>query len=152
SLMDIFLDLSALAMRDFAGDALKNLGANLIGDAASNVIKKLHNHFSDHSDRLVGALAASNDRAWKTLELALAGESFWERCKSLVRSGDQTKFRDEMRIYLKNLKMPNGSEPEKFRRFCLADLKAARKEGILGGKALDANALANEVGAFAKYA
>src|SRR5438067_2505262 len=57
-----------------------------------------------------------------------------------------------MRRYLNNLALPAGAEPEKFRRMCLAELKAARKDGLLSGAALDPKALADEVGAFAKYA
>ena len=150
--MDIFFNLSALALKDVAGDALQSIGGNLAGNAMGHVAGFLYNHFRDHSDRLSKALFQSTDRAWKTLELTLAGESFWERCKGLVASGDQTKFRDEMRRYLKALALPGGSDPEKFRRLCLAELKAARKEGLLGGAALDPKALADEVGAFAKYA
>src|SRR5438309_763414 len=45
----------------------------------------LRERFTDHSQRLAEALQRATDRAWRTLELALAGKSFTQR---LARTED----------------------------------------------------------------
>ncbi len=51
--------------------------------AAEPVSRFLGDRFVNQSQRLTKALEKANDRAWATLEYALAGESLWERCTSL---------------------------------------------------------------------
>jgi hypothetical protein len=70
--MGVFLNLSVLALRQVVQGAANAVGLGAAGDA---VIGFLGDHFTDHSRRLTNALQSANDRAWRALELALAGES-----------------------------------------------------------------------------
>ena len=44
--------------------------------------------FSDHSKQLTRALERANDRAWRAVEVALAGRSWWDACKLTLRAVD----------------------------------------------------------------
>ncbi len=59
--MLIFRKLGSLALRQLAGDRAKDL------------LLLVENHLTDHSQRLTEALARANERAWKTIEIALGG-------------------------------------------------------------------------------
>jgi hypothetical protein len=75
--MSIFISLSSLALRQVVDGACAALGARESGEA---VVGFLAERFTDHSQRLARALQQANDNAWKALEIALAGDSLWERC------------------------------------------------------------------------
>src|SRR5438552_403776 len=87
--MRISADLCALALRGLVGGACKALGCEAGAAAAENVVGFLMRHFSDHSQRLLEALRHANDRAWRALEVALAGDGLWDRCKLVLASGDE---------------------------------------------------------------
>src|SRR6202011_5959743 len=70
--MGIVQHLSALAL----GPAVKTAC-----DAAGGLAAALAARFKDNSQRLGQALARANERAWQTLEVALAGDSWWQRVK-----------------------------------------------------------------------
>jgi hypothetical protein len=79
-IMGVFLNLSSIALREVVGGALQQVGGEKVGTA---VIDFLSKHCTDHSQTLPKALQNANERAWRTLEIALGGESFWEKCKRL---------------------------------------------------------------------
>src|SRR5262245_13210664 len=149
--MDILIDISTFALKQMLDGTKAACVVVPGGDAVKAVAGFLENHFRAHSNRLTRALTRSNERAWRTLEIALAGTSFWDRCKALVASGDQTKFRNEMQQYLNDMTLPAGEDPEKFRRFCLSELKAARKAGLLDRAELNPAVLAEAVGRFVGF-
>ena len=80
--MGIFLSLSGIALRQVVGGALQTVGLDKAGDG---VIDYLTARFTDHSQRLTKALQSANEKAWKAFEVALGGESLWDKCKA--RSG-----------------------------------------------------------------
>src|SRR5262245_40307451 len=76
--MPITQSLSALALRHLlppAGEAAALLAA---GETADRVVGALVAHLSDHSQKLPEALRRACRSAWKALELALAGDSWWQ--------------------------------------------------------------------------
>jgi len=77
--MLIFSKLSSLALRQLA-PALRQLAA----DRAKDLLLLAKNHLTDHSQRLPAALAQANERAWKTLEIALGGKRLWDRLLALA--------------------------------------------------------------------
>lgn len=149
--MGILLNMSAITLRESVAGACKICGVSPAADAVQAVSSFLAGHFKDHSERLTRALRKSTDRAWRALEVALAGDSFWDRCKGFLATGEQKGFRAEMQRYLNDLQLPDNVEPEKFRRLCLSELKAARKAGHLD-EDLSPEDLARHVGAFARHA
>ncbi len=124
--MTILLNVSTLAMREIARGVCRAHGVGQVIDVAEKLEGLLRNHFRDHSSRLAGALRGANNRGWQTLEIALTGDSFWDRCKGMLKSGDEKKFRQELETYLHSLQLPEDN-PLRFRRFCLSELRAGAK-------------------------
>jgi serine/threonine protein kinase len=91
----------------------------------------IENHFTDHSQALPAALARANDRAWQALGLALGGDGFFDRLKSLWIDGDVKAVRDQVRLFLEQT--PTGLEgtPAEVRARCVEDLRRLRKAGRL---------------------
>jgi hypothetical protein len=71
----------------------------LVGDSADAVIGVLTDIFSDRSRRLLQAIQTSTDRAWRSLEIALAG-TFEALGQKLRASGDEKAFAQEVRKFL----------------------------------------------------
>src|SRR5262249_21275783 len=79
------------------------------------------NHTSDHSRRLLDALEAANRKAWRSLEIALAGESLWtwfdrEETKALRR---------EIQAFIATVEFPELAGKAEYRARCLRDLREA---------------------------
>ena len=55
-----------------------------------------HDRFSDHSKNLTNALESASDRAWRALEIALAGETFL----SWLHKAEDKAFREQVRAAL----------------------------------------------------
>src|SRR5262249_3505176 len=132
------------------GDAAERVLGRVAGAAIDSVVERLTRQFRDQSGRLTNALRSANVRAWQTLEVALAGDSFWDRCKGLRAAGEDKRFKQEMQAHLKTLTFPEG-DADKFRRLCRSELRAARKAGLLDADKLDPEQLANRAGALARF-
>lgn len=126
--MGVFQTLSVVALRQLVGGACTAVGASPVGEA---VVDFLANRFTDHSSKLTTALQTANERAWKTLELALAGDSFWERCKTALARREDQAFRRQVRSFLDNVPLLEFSGKPDFRKACLQELQAARKANHL---------------------
>jgi serine/threonine protein kinase len=116
-------------------------------DDMGDVVKFLSDRFFDQSMRLSEALKSANDRAWRALELALAGESFW----SWLDSKEDKAFRQQLRAFFDAHPLLDSRGRDDMKKICLADLRAARKAGLLGGELNDPQALAREAGEFARF-
>jgi uracil-DNA glycosylase family 4 len=149
--MRITQNLSALTLKQLVGGACQVLGCQAGVDAAGGVVSLLAQRFTDHSQALVRALHRSNEHAWKALEIALAGDSFWDRCKLAFSSADDKAFREQLRPFLDACPLAELSGKTQFRQSCLSELRAAAKANLLTGAALDPKALARDAGAFARY-
>ncbi len=150
--MAVVQHLSALALRQLLEGACKAAGFEAGAGAIEAVVGTLARRFTDHSQRLTRALLRANERAWRALELALAGDSWWDRVKvALARREDQA-FREEVTAFLSATPLAGlPSHGPEFRQLALRDLRAARQRGLLAG-ALDATALARQAGQFARFA
>jgi tetratricopeptide (TPR) repeat protein len=148
--MGIDLNLSVLAMRPLIDGACAAVGVIRSGEA---VVGFLTERFTDHSQKLMQALQTANEHAWKALEVALAGESFWEKCQVLVARGEHKAFGRQMRAFLDASPVPGlSSRGPEFRQKCLRELRAARKARLLTRANLDARQLAKQAGHFARFA
>ena len=150
--MGIPWKLSVLALRGVAVGACQTLGFEAGEKIVEGVGDFLTQRFVDHSRQLTEALQKANERAWKVLEIALAGESFWERCKIVLAKREERVLGQQIRTFLDQapLTLPQGSSPE-FRQQCLEELRKARKAKLLTGGALSPEELAREAGAFVRY-
>jgi len=143
--MSILQHLSSLALKPLLDGAAQALGLSAASNAAERLVTFLTDRFTDHSQKLHQALERSGDRAWQALELALAGDSWWERIKvGLARREDQ-QLREQVRAFLDATPLGNlsGHGPE-FRQQCQRELRAARQKGLLAHGALDARRLAEQ--------
>src|SRR5262249_14413696 len=107
----------------------------ILGDRADSILGFVGERFSDHGTRLEGALVKSNERAWRCLDGALAGDSFWDSARAMFTARDEQTLQRQIRAFLSSLsaaELPPG-DAEAFRRLALADLKAVRKVGLVPG-------------------
>ncbi|HVS40554.1 MAG TPA: protein kinase [Gemmataceae bacterium] len=104
----------------------------------------LGDHFSDQGRRLTNALKASNEKAWRALEIALAGESLWNK---LDRADDRA-FRQQLAGFLKQLPLPELDGKQVSRKQILENIRDAKKQGLLFGRLLPQD-LADRVGPMA---
>src|SRR5262249_4838346 len=144
-------DLCALALRGLVGGACKALGSEAGAAAGEGVVVFLMRHFVDHSQKLLEALHHANERAWRALEVALAGDGLWDRCKLVLASGDEKAFREQVRPFLDGCSLSELQGRDAFRQSCLNELRAARKAGLLTEGKLDPANLARKAGAFARF-
>src|SRR5437764_7288366 len=145
--MPILQNLSGLALQQVVNGACKALGVVAGSNAGQAVADFLGRRFGDHSQRLSDALVRAADSAWRALEVALAGDSFWDRVKLTLGGGDEKAFRAQVQEFLKVT--PLGELPghgDEFRKVALSELRAARKQGLLTSGRLSPQALAEQVG------
>lgn len=117
--------LSLLAARPLLDSMVRGTGADGVGSGIG-LVQMVSRQFMDHGDQLTRALQVAQERTWRVLELALAGESFWSRFDSREYQAARAAVRT-----LLDEALPDSVWPERLRRLALADLRHARKEGIL---------------------
>ena len=142
--MSIFVKVSTFALRQIVDSACAAVG---IKDSGEAVVGFLTERFTDHSQRLTKALQDANGNAWKALEIALAGDSLWNR---LDRAEDKA-FRQQIRAFLDATPLPELNGKATFRQKCLDELRAARKSQALTAGTLDPRQLAQSTAEFARF-
>lgn len=144
--MGIVQNLSVLALRGTVEGALQATG--LVGErTVENITRFLAQHFTDHSQSLSKAMQRASDKAWKALEIALAGETLW----NLFDSADQKAFRRQVRTFLESTPLGDlSSHGDEFCQKCLKELRQVRKQGLLTD-APEPLHLAEQVGGFARF-
>jgi serine/threonine protein kinase len=139
-----------LALGDLVGGETAEKLAGL-GGVVGGVGLLLHRHFADHSQRLPNALRRSNQRAWKTLELALAGDGWLTRLKNLFARGEDKAIAEQIKAFLEaNCLKELDTHPADLRRQCLEDLQRARADGVLEGGQVTAAAVVGDDAAWQK--
>src|SRR5262245_25915533 len=101
--MSALLNLSALAVKGMVFGAYQALGLEAGDRAVEPVSNFLGERFGQNEDKLVRILARVNTRAWDTLEVALAGESLWQRCTAVFGRAQEQAFRRQVRGFLDGL-------------------------------------------------
>src|SRR5262249_41684903 len=120
--MNLFQEMSILAVRQF------------LGDRADSLLRFMGDRFSDHGVRLDGALHKANERAWSCLEVALAGTSWWSACKAVLTPRDEQGLQRHIQTFLASLPATEvPGDAETFRKRALADLRSARRVGLVPG-------------------
>src|SRR5438876_202379 len=144
--MHLTTNLCALALRGLVGGACRAVGVEAGPRAVDGVVGFLLRRFLDHSQHLLRALRDTNERAWRALEVALAGDSLWDRCKLVLASGDEKAFREQVRPFLDTCSLAELQGRDAYRQTCLNELRAARKAGLLAEGKLDPAQLARQAG------
>jgi hypothetical protein len=150
--MSILAQVSVLALKPLVEGACQSLGVEGAVTVTQTITDFLIQRFTDHSQRLTSALRQANTQAWHAIEIALAGDSWWDRVKARLASGDDKALREQIRSFLEATPLGNlpGHGPE-FRAVCLANLRAARKQGVLLEGDLHMDRLAHQAGALARF-
>ena len=145
--MSITTQLSLAAARLVVSGACKATG---LPDAGGKAIDFLVERFTDQSRRLPEAIDAATERAWKTLELTLAGDSLWGK---LTTRGEDYALAQELRAASAAVSYDEslGSRAAFFEA-ALKELRAARKAPTFTGGALQPDELRRHCRAVANYA
>jgi hypothetical protein len=147
--MSVFQSLSVVALRQLVSTAAGAVGLGTTTDAIMDSITK---RFTDPSQKLPKALQTANERAWKALEIALAGESLWNRCKTALTAAEDHAFSQQIRAFLDTTPLAKWSARPQYATFfrqAVTELRTARSRGLLATKALAPNDLASRTAAFA---
>ncbi|MFQ3652482.1 MAG: hypothetical protein SNJ75_19375, partial [Gemmataceae bacterium] len=99
----------------------------LVGEGAEKVMELIKDQFSDRSAKITRALHRSNDRAWRALEIALAGESMW----NFFDRADDKALRKHLKQFIDAAPLPDFTTRQKARNLILAELRDARKNQLL---------------------
>lgn len=147
--MSVALKLSALAVRQLVDGAAARVGLSGAGDAAARF---LLDRFTDHSQRLPAALRQASDRAWKTLEISLAGDSWWSKvATTLTVPAEDRAFRQTLRTFLDAYPHPELKDHAQYRQLALRQLREARAAGHLDDH-FDLAQVAEHAAAFTRFA
>ncbi|MDB5309719.1 MAG: domain, G-beta repeat [Gemmataceae bacterium] len=146
--MRVLARLSVFALAPLVGGVCRAAGLSAAGEGLAAVAKFLADRLSDQSLRVADALRESADRAWQTLELALAGESL----VSAADRGDDRAFREQVRLFLLNARFDGRAAGDRdFVPRCLAELRAAKAAGVLNGEDVDPVKLAERLGDLTRF-
>jgi hypothetical protein len=118
-------------------------------DILAPALKFLQSRFTDQSARLVRAIERATERAWRALELVLAGDSLWDRLKGALAAQDMKAFRHDVRGLLAAAGV-DGAYPVD-RRAAAQELRAARKANLLQPTGLTPAGMLQSVGVFGRF-
>jgi formylglycine-generating enzyme required for sulfatase activity len=107
-----------------------------LGDGIDRVLDTVGERFRDHSRALPRALARANDRAWQAFAVALAGDGTFEYLKVYFSNADARALREQVCPFLLHSAAYLDQTPATFRKACLAELHAARQEGLLSAEGI----------------
>ncbi len=145
--MNIFSRVSVFALGPLVGSACRAAGLSVVADGTAAVSRFLAERLTDQSLRVTDALTRASDQAWRTLELALAGESVL----STADRADDRAFREQVRLFLLTAQFDGRVATDRdFVARCLTELRDARDGGVLGGAA-DPTALAARLGDLTRF-
>jgi tetratricopeptide (TPR) repeat protein len=148
--MSIVHQLSVIALHHLVGGACQALKIPIAAEAANEVFGFLAERFTDHGNKLTGALETANQRAWTALELALSGESWWDRARVLLSRAEEKNLARQVQTFLSSATLPTPEGKVDFPKQCLTELRAARAAKLLAGKPAAMPAL-KDAADFARY-
>ena len=129
--MNVLSRMSLFAIAPLVSSACRAAGLSALGEGAATITRFITDRVSDQSLRVVEALANASNQAWRTLEVALVGESV---VTALDRADDKA-FREQVRLFLLNAQFDGRAASDRdFVARCLAELQVARSNGSLAGE------------------
>ncbi len=127
------------------GRIAEETAGKIAGDWVKKAVEGVRSHFTDHSERLTEALAQSNEKAWKTIEIALGGQRFWDR----FASAEDQALREQVKSFLESAVQEDDPG---YLTASLKELRQARAKGHLTtSEGFRPEILAEEVGPFARF-
>src|SRR5689334_1328171 len=145
--MGVFTRLSMFALAPLVSGACRAVGLSAAGEGLSVVARFLSDRLADHSLRVSDALQGAADRAWRTLELALAGETV----VTVADRADDRAFREQVRLFLLAAQCDGRAAADReFVPRCLKELRSAREAGVFDGDA-DPEKLAARLGDLTRF-
>jgi serine/threonine protein kinase/TM2 domain-containing membrane protein YozV/tetratricopeptide (TPR) repeat protein len=107
----------------------------VMGEGAERLMALVSDQFSDRSQALTRALTRANLRAWRALEIALAGESIW----NVFDGADEKALRKQLKAFIDAAPLPDLANRQRARSLILTELLDARKHQLLTGTIHPAN-------------
>src|SRR5262245_18023839 len=104
--MAIVRFLSSLSIRCVIPGVCQAAGLDVEKASPDFLLFAIGSRFRDHSQRLGEALQHSVERSWHALELALAGDSWWQRVKGVLGNREDQVFAQQVRVFLEASPMP----------------------------------------------
>ena len=123
--MPMMQQLTMLALKPLLDGACKAAGFKAAEQPLDAIAHFLGERIFDRSQKLPTVLHQSTEKAWRTLEVALAGESLWTR---LVDKAEDRAFREQIRVFLDTPGAGLEGANKEFRDRCLAELREMRKK------------------------
>jgi hypothetical protein len=149
--MDILEFLGDLALPQLLEGALQAAAEGPLKLVTSPIAGMVRRSLIDNEAAIDRALRQAARDSWRSLEIALAGRSWW---RDLLAGADTRAFAAEVRAFLDSL--PPGTLPADdapaFRAACLAELRAARAAGRLADDPAEPRAGPAPTGAIARRA
>jgi serine/threonine protein kinase len=140
--------LSAIALREMIEAGCKAAGSGDLNVEGGPLLSFLTQRFVDNGQKLHRALADSNERAWRSLEVALAGEGL----RGWLDRADDKAFRHQVRAFLDASRFPALSgQGAGYRKQCLRELRYARKDGLFTAPQLHGEETAKKAVALARF-
>ncbi|MBN9516938.1 hypothetical protein J0H58_00235, partial [bacterium] len=145
--MRVLARLSVFALAPLVGGVCRAAGVAAAAEGASAVARFLADRLSDQSLRVADALRDAADRAWATLDRALAGDS----ALAAVDRAEDRAFREQLRLFVLAAQCDGRATADPtFVPRCRDELAAAKAAGLLAGDA-DPAALAEGLGNLTRY-
>lgn len=145
--MRVLARLSVFALAPLVGGVCRAAGVAVAAEGASAVARFLADRLSDQSLRVADALRDAADRAWVTLDRALAGDS----ALGVVDRAEDRAFREQLRLFVLAAQTDGRATADPtFVARCRDELVAAKAAGLLAGDA-DPAALAEGLGNLTRY-
>ncbi len=98
----------------------------VLGETAEQVVQSIGDYFTDPSRKLPRALERANEKAWKTLELALLGSTWTGKLKNWIVKGDIRAIR----LPIESVITQKERENRNFRKHCIQELQSVRDNGL----------------------
>jgi serine/threonine protein kinase len=125
---------------------------SLINAPAATAVKltadRIEKWYADHTRILPDAIERANDRAWRSLAVALGGDGLIGQITRLFASGSDMAIREQVAGFLHSTAHELSHSPVEFRKECLAELKRAGKERALAAGRIAPEDLSNRVADF----
>ncbi|QDU20379.1 WD40 repeat domain-containing protein [Urbifossiella limnaea] len=145
--MRVLARLSVFALAPLVGGVCRATGVAVAAESASAVARFLSDRLSDQSLRVADALRDAADRAWATLDRALAGDS----ALAVADRAEDRAFREQLRLFVLAAQTDGRATADPtFVPRCRTELTAARAAGLLAGDA-DPVALADGLGTLTRF-
>ncbi|MGF1583376.1 MAG: protein kinase [Gemmataceae bacterium] len=119
--------------------------------SGGRVVEAVQRHFTDHGRAIQRALVRANDSAWKSLSMALAGQSFLERVEGFFANHDKKGMATQIQEFLTQNGDAFPGTALDFRKICLEELRKAKKAGLLSAEKVTAREVVDQSSHFERY-